>query len=372
MNSILLFVILIVGILIPLGSLLVWFLYRGSIVHSVAMTIFVCSMGCAIVGFIVADKGFGMLWWAIPVCLAFLLASNYVAKQLVCKPIRDLNEKIKELAQGHLYVSINRETLNKKDEIGEIAQSIELLVSELRGVCGSIHENVSQLLDVSNQLNDYSVNLSEISNQQAATSEELASSMEEMAATITHNTENSQETEKIATLAAKEITESNVQMQQSIEAIKNINSKITIINDIAFQTNILALNAAVEAARAGEHGKGFAVVALEVRKLAENSKSAADEIVQLSRNGLLISEQTGHKLAEVVPNIERTSTLVQEVANSSIEQSGGADLINLSIQSLNSQTQNTAATADELVATAESLAQHASVLQNSISFFKLK
>lgn len=371
MSPILEFVILIVGILIPLGSLLVWFLYRGSVVYSIAMTIFICSMGCAIVAFIVADKGFSMLWWAIPVSLTFLLAANFVAKTLVRKPIRELNEKIKELAQGHLSVSINKKTKEKKDEIGEIAQSIELLISEMSGVCSTIHSNVSQLLLVSNQLNDYSVNLSEISNQQAATAEELGASMEEMASTISQNTENSKETEKIATIAAKEITESNSQMKLSIDAIKTINGKINIINDIAFQTNILALNAAVEAARAGEHGKGFAVVAMEVRKLAERSKVAADEIVKLSNEGYLISEQTGQKLAAVVPSIERTSVLIQEVTSSSIEQSTGAEQINHSIQALNGQTQNTAATADELVATADNLQQQAIVLQESIGFFKL-
>ena len=371
MNPIIEFIILIVGILIPLGSLLVWFLYRGSIVYSIAMTIFLCSMGCAIVAFIVAINGFGMLWWAIPASLAFLLAANFVSKSLIRKPIRELNEKIKELAQGRLSVSINSQTAAKKDEIGEIAQSIELLVSEMRNVCSTIHSNVNQLTLVSNQLNDYSVNLSQISNEQAATSEELASSMEEMASTIVQNTENSKETEKIATLAASEIKESNAQMVQSIEAIKTINGKINIINDIAFQTNILALNAAVEAARAGEHGKGFAVVAMEVRKLAERSKIAADEIVHLSNEGLLISEQTGIKLANVVPNIERTSILIQEVTSSSTEQSSGAEQINLSIQSLNGQTQNTAATADELVATAENLSHQADNLQASISFFKL-
>ncbi|MFW6248757.1 MAG: methyl-accepting chemotaxis protein, partial [Bacteroidota bacterium] len=204
-----------------------------------------------------------------------------------------------------------------------------------------------------------------------SSAEEVSSSMEEMASNIQQNTDNSQQTEKIAIKAADSIKEGNESTEVSVKSMKDIAEKISIINDIAFQTNILALNAAVEAARAGEHGKGFAVVAAEVRKLAERSKVAADEIDDLSRNGVSISEKAGQQLADIVPEIEKTAKLVQEISAASIEQNSGAEQVNSAIQQLNQVTQQNAAAAEEMATSSEELAGQADQLKDLIGFFSI-
>ena len=195
--------------------------------------------------------------------------------------------------------------------------------------------------------------------------------MEEMSANIQQNTDNAQETEKISLSATEKVKEGYKSAAISVNAMKEIAEKISIINDIAFQTNILALNAAVEAARAGEHGKGFAVVAAEVRKLAERSKIAADQIDQLSKNGVEISQKAGKQLEEVVPEIEKTAKLVQEITAASFEQNSGSNQINNAIQQLNQITQQNAAASEEMATSSEELAGQAEQLKNIISFFKL-
>jgi len=153
--------------------------------------------------------------------------------------------------------------------------------------------------------------------------------------------------------------------------MKQIADKVTIIGDIAFQTNILALNAAVEAARAGEHGRGFAVVAAEVRKLAEKSQIAAGEINALSKSSVQIAEESGKLLASIVPDIQKTARLVQEITAASIEQNSGAEQINNAINQLNQVTQQNAAAAEEMATSTEELSSQSDQLKDMIAFFKV-
>jgi methyl-accepting chemotaxis protein len=191
-----------------------------------------------------------------------------------------------------------------------------------------------------------------------------------MNATIKQNADNAQQTEKIALKSAQDAQESGKAVSETVTAMKEIASRISIIKEIARQTNLLALNAAIEAARAGEHGRGFAVVASEVRKLAERSQVAAGEISQLSTISVEVAEKAGVMLARLVPDIQKTAELVQEISAASKEQTTGADQINSSIQQLNQVIQQNAGAAEEISSTAEELSSQAEQLQSAISFFK--
>ncbi len=370
MDPILKFSCIIVFALIPIGYAIVWAMYRNTVVFSAALTVFITSMGVGIVAFSIGNKGFIHLTWGIPACLLWLISANIITKTLIRKPLMELNSKIYEVAKGNLELNIENETITRKDEIGKIAQSIQILINELRKVSSEINKSATDVAQMSLQLNTSAIALSNSANNQAASVEELSSSMEEMSANIAQNALNARETENIANTSSKGILESKGFMFDALTSIKKISEKISIVSDIAFQTNILALNAAVEAARAGEQGRGFAVVASEVRKLAENSKVAADAIVSLSRNGLQISEIAGSHLDKIAPEIEKTARLVQEITTASMEQDSGSSQINNTIQELNKQTQHNAITAEKLVSAAETLKQQSEKLMDVIGFFR--
>ncbi|MCW3789826.1 methyl-accepting chemotaxis protein, partial [Plebeiibacterium sediminum] len=190
-------------------------------------------------------------------------------------------------------------------------------------------------------------------------------------ASIHQNSDNAIETAKVSEEANNDSNKVNEHAQEANKAMAFISQKISIINDIAMQTNILALNASVEAARAGEHGRGFAIVAGEVRKLAEQSKIAADEINTLTKKGLDLASITGNLMTDIIPKISTTTMLVQEIAAASQEQNNGASQVNSAIQQLNEITQENAAASEELASSAEMLADQAENLKSTISFFKI-
>jgi methyl-accepting chemotaxis protein len=286
----------------------------------------------------------------------------------VIGPLTVSADYIEKISKGDITDQIKNDF---KGDFNTIKNNINLLTSSLNKIIGEFKIASDNIATASYEISSGSQQMSQGATEQASSAEQISSSMEEMVSNIDQNSDNALQTEKIALAATNGIREGNASVEISVSAMKDIADKIKIINDIAFQTNILALNAAVEAARAGEHGKGFAVVAAEVRKLAERSKVAADEIDELSKNGVSVSIRAGEKLANLVPDIEKTTKLVQEIAAASTEQNSGASQINNAIQQLNQVTQQNAAAAEEMATNSEELSSQADQLKEIVSFFKL-
>ncbi len=300
--------------------------------------------------------------------LIFLLVNTSISRS-ISKGLNKSIQLAQALANGNLEYSID---IDQKDEVGILASNLTNMAKKLKDIIVSIKLGASNIKEASNQLSITSQQISQGAADQASSTEEVSSSMEEMAANIDQNTSNSNQTEKIVNTTAQKVKLGYESSMEAVKSMTDIADKIKIINDIAFQTNILALNASVEAARAGEHGKGFAVVAAEVRKLAENSKNAAEEIDAVSTQGVVTAQTAGNQLNEVMPEMEKSVELVQEITSASQEQNQGASQINNAIQQLSNITQQNAATSEEMASSAEEMASQAEQLNEVISFFKLK
>ncbi len=271
-----------------------------------------------------------------------------------------------EIAEGRLDVDIR-----KRSDEDELMQALAEMTNKLKEVVGGVKVTVEHVTSGSLTMRDTADIMSNGASQQAAAAEEAASSIEQMTANIRQNADNSLQTEKIAQEAAKDAQEGGVAVGQTVDAMKKIADKIMIIEEIARQTNLLALNAAIEAARAGEQGKGFAVVAAEVRKLAERSQIAAGEINELSTSSVEVAERAGELLDVIVPNIQKTAELVQEISAASKEQDAGAEQIQRSVQELDGVIQQNASASEEMAATAEELSSLSEQLSELVSFFVL-
>lgn len=275
---------------------------------------------------------------------------------------------IKSVAEGDLTVNIENKS---HDELGELIDYIKAMVEKLREVLTFVSTASDHIATASAQMSATSQQMSQGSQEQAASAEQISSSMEEMVANIQQNTDNAQQTEKIALKAADDIQDGSRSVNHTVESMKKIAEKISIIGEIARQTNLLALNAAVEAARAGDHGKGFAVVAAEVRKLAERSQVAAAEINELSSSSVSIADRSGKILDQIVPNIQSTAKLVQEISAASLEQNTGAEQVNNAIQQFNQVIQQNASASEEMASGSEELSSQADHLRETVSFFRL-
>ncbi len=271
-----------------------------------------------------------------------------------------------KIAGGDLTAKVT--ILSDRDILG---RALDVMVTKLSDIVGDIIAAASNVAGGSQQMSGSSEEMSQGASEQAASAEEASSSMEQMAANIRQNADNALQTEKIAQKSAEDAQQGGKAVAETVTAMKKIAAKISIVEEIARQTDLLALNAAIEAARAGIHGKGFAVVASEVRKLAERSQTAAGEIGKLSGSSVEVAEQAGDLLARIVPDIQKTSDLVQEISAASNEQNSGAEQVNKAIQQLDQVIQQNASISEEMASTAEELAGQAESMQSVIAYFKV-
>ncbi len=297
---------------------------------------------------------------------AGILFGVMISRSLSRQLIRSV-EFAKTITKGDLQGKLE---IRQKDEIGQLADALNGMAATIKNIVADVQNTADSVASGSQQLSSNSEQMSQGNTEQAASAEEASASIEQMNATIRQNADNAHQTEQIAIKSAYDAQESGKAVFETVGAMKEIAQKISIIEEIARQTNLLALNAAIEAARAGEHGKGFAVVAAEVRKLAERSQTAAGEISALSGTSVEIAVRAGEMLRKLVPDIQKTAELVQEISAASKEQTSGADQINSAIQQLNQVIQRNAGASEEMASTAEELSSHAQQLQMSIEYFK--
>ena len=286
----------------------------------------------------------------------------------ITTPIKEAVVAATRLAEGDLTVQLEADS---KDEVGMLMTALQNMIVNLSQIIAQVRTSAEELTNASTQVSATSQGLSQATSEQAASLEETTSAIEEMSASIAQNTDNAKTTDGIARKSSEDALAGGEAVRSTVAAMKSIASKISIIDDIAYRTDLLALNAAIEAARAGEHGKGFAVVAAEVKKLAERSQVAAQEIGELAGSSVEKAESAGNLLETMLPSIRKTADLVSEITAASEEQTTGVNQISQAMTQLNGVTQQNAAASEELSATAEEMNAQAEGLVEVMSKFKL-
>lgn len=308
-------------------------------------------------------SGLGFLIMVIAIFLGVIIVVR------ILSAIKQINLVSKNVSEGDLQQKV---VINTNDELEELGSYINKMITSLNRVLLGVHDAAADLTLSTKEIANTSNSISQGANESAAALEEVSSTLEQITTNIELNSQNATLTEKISVFANSGMQEAADRSGKLVEANRTIADRIKVINEIAFQTNILALNATIEAALAGERGKGFAVVAAEVGKLAKKSKMAADEIIDLSVKSFELADGAQKKMMDLMPELEKTTSMVKEISAASSEQTLGATQINYAIQQLNAVTQQNASASEELSSGAEALANQAEQLNDLISFFKVE
>ncbi|WP_430816910.1 methyl-accepting chemotaxis protein [Carboxylicivirga sp. RSCT41] len=310
----------------------------------------------------------GIIMASIIIVVLAVILAWFITNSIVT-PLKTSVDFAKKVAEGDLTAKVD---IDQEDEVGELAGSLKTMVLHLRDIVANIKNGAANIAQASSQLSSGSQQISSGVSEQAAGAEEVSSSMEEMTANIQQNTDNALQTRNMAVNASNAMEQVAAASNDSMKAVQDIVKKISVVVEIAEKTDLLAINAAVEAARAGDEGRGFAVVAAEVRKLAERSQLAANEIVELAQNGLVMTEESTKMLNDILPDIQKTSQLVDEIASAGREQETGANQVNAAIQQLNQITQQNASSSEEMAGSSEELAKQAEELEQVTEFFTVE
>jgi len=352
-----------------------WFIlkliFKNSIIRTLGWWSVLLVYLCCEMYYFVGKYGVVHIWWALPTAFIVGTAIFLYFKAKLSKPLDDAIQQLREISQGNLRIEDLKYNGDKENEVGVLWDVVQKLRANLSEIVKDVKRNSDDLNRISSALSQGSSRLSQGSAEQASSVEEVSATLEQFASNIQQNSENAKVSEQIATNAQSTMNEVVAQTRKAVEANRIIAEKIKVINAIAAQTNILALNASVEAARAGDGGKGFAVVAGEVRKLAELSRTAADEIVALALDSYSLTESAGNQIDELLHKIGQVSQVVQEISVSSDEQSKGAREINNAIHELDKVTQDHASSSEMFANSSQELASQSQQLTQRIAYFKL-
>lgn len=289
--------------------------------------------------------------------------------RMIIRPIQQTMNDMSHVAEGDLTREIS---VRSSDEIGRMSTALVEMVKRLREILGTVQQSAHEVSGGSREISAITDHVSEGASGQAASTEEVAASMEEMSSSINRSSDSSEIATKIATQAAENAKSGGEAVQKTIAAMHDIVSRVSIIEDIARNTNLLALNAAIEAARAGDAGKGFAVVAGEVRKLAERSGLAASEIAQVSGDSVTVAEEAGRLLEAIVTDSKQTAELMIEITAAGSEQRSGAAQINAALAQLDQVVQQNATSSEELSSMAEQLMAQSQALDEATRYFRIE
>lgn len=360
-----------ISIVTPICIYAIWRSFRDSFMFKTLVGFYI--WGVSLCYFVTVIVLYNILYVFVfaPIALIEFIAIIYYINKKIKIPLDTSIKNMDLLSAGNLDFDFDENIANQRNEVGLLTKSFINTSNKLRDVVSSILQNSETLAGASSELSSTSQGLSQSATEMAANIEEMTSSLEEISVTISSNTISAKETEKIAVKTALLSDEGGKAVLEAVEAIKQIAEKIMLIEDIAYQTNLLALNAAIEAARAGEHGKGFAVVAGEVRKLAEKSQAAAQDIGKLAKSSVAVAAKAGGVLKEILPGIDATAGHVKNIAEASAEQDTTMNDFTNTVGQLNSVAMANSSASEELAATAEALNTQANDLNNMIKFFKL-